>query len=173
MQLDDHTQDLTHSSIQTLGHMMHVPPAAADVIKADLAGLLLQILPGPLSEPFRMTAAYLLYFFSCQPASRQQLLEKLTPDSAKAVIDLSLKSLEAPDYDHAALVVAAGVVCCRAAAARCSHGCGNTCIMMHQTVGQSRTLNLEPHICTRICCREDWPGMALFVLRTPRGLHLA
>ena len=98
--------------METLGRMMHVPAAAADIIKADLAGLVLQILQGPSSESFHVTAANSLYFFCCQPASRQQLLEKLTPDSASVVIDLSLKLLEAPDYDQSALDIAAGDILC-------------------------------------------------------------
>ena len=99
---------MTCSSIETLGRMLYVPAAASDIIKADLVGLVLQILQGPFLKPFCVTAANSLYFFSCQPAVRQQLVEKLTPDSAKAVIELCLKLLEAPDDDHAALVIAAG-----------------------------------------------------------------
>ena len=120
MQLDEETQDVTCCSIETLARMLHVPAAAADINKADLAGLLLRILQGPSLESFRDTAANALYFFCSQPAGRQQLLEKLTPDSAKSLIDLSLKFFEAPEYNRSALIVATGDILCSLLSCSCS-----------------------------------------------------
>lgn len=121
MQLDKETQIVTCCSIETLARMLHVPAAAADINKADLAGLLLQILQGPsFPESFCDTAANALYFFCSRPAGRQQLLEKLTPDSAKSLIDLSLKFFEAPEYNHSALIVATGDFLCSLLSCSCS-----------------------------------------------------
>lgn len=82
-------------------------------MKADLAGLVLQLMQGPSIQSvagLSTTVLNSLYGFSCQPAGRQQLLQKLTPDSARIMIDLSLEYLEAPTACHAALVVAAGEI---------------------------------------------------------------
>ena len=93
--------------------MLHEPAAEADIMKADLAGLVLQLLQGPsLKSVAGLSTVVLnsLYGFSCQPAGRQQLLQKLTPNSARIMIDLSLEYVEAPHACHAALVAAAGDV---------------------------------------------------------------
>lgn len=91
--------------------MLREPAAEADIVKADLAELVLQLMQGPSLEsvdglsPFLLNA---LYGLSCRPAARQQLLDKLTTHSCGIMVDLSLKQLEAPNAYHAALVVAAG-----------------------------------------------------------------
>lgn len=91
--------------------MLREPAAESDIIKAGLAGVVLQLIQGPsLQSVAGLSTVVLnsLYGFSCQPAGRQQLLEKLTTDSSRIMIDLSLKHLESPHPCHAALVVAAG-----------------------------------------------------------------
>lgn len=91
--------------------MLREPAAEAHIIKADLAGLVLELMQGPsLQSVAGLSTVVLnsLYGFSCQPAGRQQLLDKLTTDSSRIMVDLSLKYLEAPNPCHASLVVAAG-----------------------------------------------------------------
>ena len=142
VQLDEEAQDLTRCSIETLCHMLHVPAAAADIIKADLAGLMLQILQGSSFESFHLTAANFLYLFSCQPAGRQLLLEMLTPDSAKPIIDLSLELLEAPDYNHSDLAIATGECPLQFAVLQLQHDAtymwDKTSIMIHSTDGEPK-----------------------------------
>ena len=90
--------------------MLHVPGAEAEIIKADLASVVVQFMQGPSlgSESTHVTVLNALYLFSGRPVGRQQLLEKLTPDSLRIMIDLSLNCLEAPDPNHSGLSIAAG-----------------------------------------------------------------
>ena len=93
--------------------MLREPAAEAHIITADLAGLVLQLMQGPSLQSvvgLPTVVLYNLHGFSCQPAGRQQLLDKLTPDSSRIVIDLSLKYLETPNACHAALIAAAGEI---------------------------------------------------------------
>lgn len=111
MQLHEESQDVTQFSMQTLFYMLREPAAAADIIRADLAGLVLQVMQGPSLKSvtgFPTIVINSLYGLSCQPEGRQQLLDRLTPDSARIMLELSLDALEAPTACHAALVFAAG-----------------------------------------------------------------
>ena len=111
LQLHEDSEGVTQLSIQTLYYMLREPAAAADIIKADLAGLVVQIMQGPSLKSVTGFSAIVLnslHGFSCQPQGRQQLLDRLTPDSVRVMIELSLDALEAPTPSHAALVFAAG-----------------------------------------------------------------
>lgn len=111
MQLHEESEGVTQFSIQTLYYMLREPAAAADIIKADLAGLVVQIIQGPSLKSvagFSTIVLNSLHGFSCQPEARQQLLDRLTPDSARVMIELSLDALEDPNACHTALVFAAG-----------------------------------------------------------------
>ena len=112
VQLHEETLGATRASIATLSQMLYEPAAAADIIKADLAGLVLQIMQGPSLESSVLIVIHFLNHFSKQPTGRQQLLLKLTPDIARSMIDMCLKRLEAPQYDEPALIIATGDIAC-------------------------------------------------------------
>lgn len=108
--LHEDCQHTTCLSIGALNWMFSVPAAAAEIVKADPAGLLLQIMQDPSFESIdNLDAAVMcsLWHLNCQPAGRQQLLLQLTPDSCRVVIQMALKYLESPP-DHEACVCAAG-----------------------------------------------------------------
>lgn len=108
--LDEGSAHTTRLSLELLGCMFRVPAATAEMVKADLAGSLLQIMQDPhLDDVHQLDAAVMgdLCLLNRQPAGRQQLLQQLNPDSCRVLIQLCLKHLEAP-VNHAALVCAAG-----------------------------------------------------------------
>lgn len=143
VQLHEETLVTTRASIATLRLMLYEPAAAADIIKADLAGLVLQIMQGPSLESSIATVINFLYHFSKQPTGRQQLLLKLTPDIARSMIDTCLKCLEAPQYDEPALIIATGDIACSLLLCRC-------CIL-HTWVTHAAIVSHpaadSPHVC--------------------------
>lgn len=151
VQLHEETHGATCASIATLSHVLQQPPVAADIIKADLAGLVLQIMQGPSSASFDAPAVNFLYAFSKQPTGRQQVLEELTPDTARSMIDLSLKYLEASEYDHSALVIASGDIACLLL---CS------CRILQSWATQNAFMScpaadaIKPHVCQHIYCHD-------------------
>ena len=95
--------------MRALAYMLSVPASATETMKADLAGIVVEIMQEPEfeSDPAvsiaAMTAAYRLSFL---PAGRQQLLEKLTPASSAAMIEMSLKVLEDDNSETGGMLVA-------------------------------------------------------------------
>lgn len=128
MPLDQERALTTRLSIEVLGWMFRVPAAAAEMVKADLAGTLLQIIQDPCMDVIhQLDAAVMgcLWLLNRQPAGRQQLLQQLTPDSCRVLIELSLKHLEA-QVNHHALICAAGELL-DPLALECSVSCSLRC----------------------------------------------
>ena len=114
LQRDEGSKHIIRLSIEALNWMFIDPAASTEMVKADLAGLLLQIVQDPaleLTRPLDAAVMCGLWHLNRQPAGRQQLLQQLTPDSCRVMIDLSLKYLEDPP-DHDALACAAGKLPC-------------------------------------------------------------